>query len=209
MLHHRKQLQVSVAHVPGVGNQLLSQLAVGEEGIVRVRRCLLLLPGPQMHLVDVHGRGGLPIFLGGAPAAVPPMVAVQRHNPGGGAGADFVGEPKGVGFIQNLTVPGGDAVFVELALCCRDNAGVDPGGTLGGEWGPLPAVEVADDGDGSHLGTPDCESDTAGHRMGTKEPIAVIVGPLVEQVELFLGQSRISYTHNGPFRGASPCCIIP
>ena len=155
VLRDGQQLHMGVAHLPAVlrqggGNDLV----IGEDLI------LLLAPGAQVHLIDVHGTGAQVGLLPFAhPGFVRPGVAGDVPDLGAGGGARLRVEGEGVRLQHGAAVRAGDGVFVNGAVFqALDLRAPDPvdvplhGGGAGG-----PAVEIPHHGHGPGVGRPDPE----------------------------------------------------
>ena len=170
-------LDVGVAHVLDVGNELVGEVvvavhdaALGGElvagarvGAVRARLALRLVsvatPAAEVHLEDVERlgehvtpRAGLEV------GVVAPLVAGQVKGARGGAGRHLGVGAVRVGLVELLAGSGLDEVLVEDALLDAGNKALPDAARLSGgkRRGPLiPAVEVADDVDALDVGRPD------------------------------------------------------
>ena len=113
VLGGRQELDVGVAHLCDVGDELLGELAVSVVGAVGVP-----LPGAQMHLVGRHrGVEGGPGFASFHPGGVVPLVARGVVDDGGRAWKLLGAEAEGVGLQrQEFAVRAEDLVLVHLAL---------------------------------------------------------------------------------------------
>ena len=155
MLGDGHQLHVGEAHLLDVGHQVLGYVPVREE--LPLPRPA---PGAQVDLIDVEGllvdRVLLPPV---QPAPVPPCIAAQLIELGGGTGPGLGVEGIGIGFEQHPAVRRLHGVLVEVVLPePGDKAlpdaplqrfhGVAPGN---------PLVEIAHHRHGRRVGRPDPE----------------------------------------------------
>ena len=180
MLHDGQHLDVGVAHLAHVVDELDRQVVIGVvlaalrgerihgAGVVAVlvrlalRLVAVAAPAAQMDLVDVQGFlhvvGGV---AGVHPGLVAPLVALDVHQARCGARDLLAPEPVGVGLVEELAVVRLDDVLIEVAL---GEPGHEPlPQTARGKLVELvrldvPVVEVADDGDACDFGRPDAEA---------------------------------------------------
>ena len=177
MLREGQDLDVRVAHLLYVGDELLREVIVGVEGAalcgegvagagpgaVLARLALGLvavaLPAAQVHLEDVE-RALEHRALGtlGHPLLVLPGIARDIDSAGGGSRGQLGKEGVRVGFVELLAVVRDEEELIELT---RYDAGNDTfphiaGLGLGkGARGLVPVVEVADHVDRLHVRGPD------------------------------------------------------
>ena len=113
VLAHRQQLEVRVAHLLAVIDQLVGQLAIGQPARRIVARPL---PTAQVDFVE-RNRPLVPVGLAAVadPVVVVPVVAVADRHLRGRPRRHFGGEAEGIGLLENLVVVP-DLVLVERAL---------------------------------------------------------------------------------------------
>ena len=140
MLGDGEQLHMGEAHLLHVGHQILADIPVGEHLVVGGAP-----PGTQMYFINIQrfliDGVALPVV---HPALVPPLVAGEIVQFGGGAGTGLGVEGVGVGLGQHPAVPGVDGVLIIIILlqagqkCLPDTALQRTHGVVG----VVPAVKV-------------------------------------------------------------------
>ena len=204
VLHHRQELHVGEAHLLDVVGEGGSELPVGQEaaGLGGVAA-----PGAEVHLVGRAGRGErLALAPCPHPLTVSPRV-VEAPDDGAGARRRLVAEGEGVGLVDLVpAVAGGHVVLVhgpgahprhealEEARLASQAQGVAVG---------LPAIELAHDRHPRRPRRPDREGRPvlalARRRVRAELQVRAVVGPLVEEVDVLVGEHRA-----GALRPSSP-----
>ncbi|MNS29231.1 hypothetical protein D3C72_612260 [compost metagenome] len=193
VLGDRQQLDVGVAELFDVLDQLGRHLLVRQPGAVGVR---VAHPRAQMQLVDVDGRlEGVGLGPLGHPVGVVPLVGAEVPDLGGRRGANFAREAVGVGLLHAVVVDlRADAVLVDRARLHAGDEGLPDAraGLLHGVGVPLPLVEVADHRDLGRVRRPDREV-RARHavelaRVRAQLLVGAVVGAFGQQVDVELGQ---------------------
>ena len=166
----RHDLDVGVAHVLHVGQELVRELPVGKA----------LLPAAQMALVDVHGaREG--VLQARQIPFVGPGIGIRVVDQG--AGAPVFGHAGiGVRLQNDGTVGAGHYIFILLiGLGVLDDGLPQPvGPTPGGVLGVAPAVEVPGHGDEPGVGRPDDETEAPLRPMAAQKLIGADASALIK-----------------------------
>ena len=221
VLHHRQELHVRVAHVPHIGDQRVGDLLISEHPPV-----VGPPPGAQVHLVDVQGQGvGVPLRPGRHPVRVPPHIAVQVAEPGGGVGPLLHLKAVRVGPVVPGAVGPLDGILVSLDLLRRVGIGVAGRIGRGVEGGglhlahpdavllpphrasaPVPAAELADQGDRPGIGRPEGEAPhglfARAGRVRAQHPVSIPAGPTMKG-RPFLRRRRCVLHNHTSFRPSS------
>ena len=177
MLHDRHELDVGVAHLADVVDELLGKVVVAVvgpslsweriarsgPGAVRARLALRLvsvpLPAAQMHLEDVERTlADVRLGTGVEPRPVLPGVGVDLGGTRGGAARHLGVEGVGVGLVELAPVLELEEILVELAELGAGNKALPDaagGRLLERARGLVPAVEVADDVHAADVRRPD------------------------------------------------------
>ena len=129
MLHHGEQLDMGVAHVQHIGNQLVGRLAVGQHAaglILAVAHQTvahlggaLPPPGTQVHLIDVHGAAlTIPCDAAAHPVRILPGIALQVVQAGGGVRTVLHREAEWVSLLMPCAVraKNGELIGFQLLL---------------------------------------------------------------------------------------------
>ena len=156
ILHDGQQLDVGVAHLGDVGDQLVGQL-----GVVVGQAALLHLPAAGVHLVDVHRPvDDVRLLLGALPCRIVPDKTVQVIDLAAVRGAGLGVERIGVSLVDEVARTGGHAVFVYVIfLHARDEQlpygiAVHLAHRVAARF---PTIEIAYHADGRRVRCPDAE----------------------------------------------------
>jgi len=147
------QLHVGEAHLLDIGHQVLGYVPVREE--LPLPRPA---PGPQVDLIDVEGLLVDRIFLPPVqPAPVPPLIASQFIELGGGTGPGLSVKGVRIGLEQHPAVRRLHGVLVEVVLPEPGNKALPdaPLHLLQGVAAGDPLVEIAHHRHGRRMGRPD------------------------------------------------------
>jgi len=194
VLGHRHQLQVRVAHLAGIGDQLIRQFAVGEKGVP-----VLAPPRAEMHLVDRHrALEGAPRRARAHPRLVAPLVPVQVGHDRRRAGAQLRVESVRIGLLDVVAVrPRAQVVFVRLAHAHAGDEQLPDAAVrviAHGMHARVPAVEAADHahavGVGRPHGEPHARHTVQSVRVRAELLVALQVAALAEQVQVIIGEHR-------------------
>ena len=164
MLHHGQEFQMRIAHVQGVGDQLIGDFRVSEgtpfftaAGPAAV--AALAPPGAEMNFIDVDRRGHrVPVLPLRHPSGVGPLVLRDIAQHGGRSGMMFHAGCVGVSLETPLPVLPQDSVFV-----CQERSGTK---TRGGELRCPEAVIFADHGIGFAVPSVEFSRDADTLRVG-------------------------------------------
>ena len=157
MLHDGEQLDVRVAQLFHVGNELVGYFAVGEPAVAFLGNAA---PGAEMDFVDGQRRLE-PVFLGATrhPRRVSPGIVVKARDDRTGVRPELGAKAVGIGFErQDRTIRRDDLVFVNRAFV---ELGREEFPNAGGAarahqvHAAVPAIEVADDADAARARRPD------------------------------------------------------
>ena len=185
MLHHRQQLNVGIAHVLHIGDQLLRQLAVGKGVAVRISP-----PGAGVHLINVHRTvvyRGVLFFM--QPFFVPPAVTADFQHFGCRAGAGLLMNAAGVTFIHGFPVSAHDVVFIAgVRFHMLESAGEYAAlQTVHGLSRRIPVIKIADQRHRAGSGSPYPEGIAVVSGIVTPQPaVAMAVRPLGKPAYLLL-----------------------
>ena len=177
VLGEGQDLDVGVAHLADVVHELDGEVVVGVEGAalrgegvagtgpgavlagLALRLVAVALPAAQVHLKDVErALKHVALGAGAHPGGVCPLVAGEVRRAGGSSRRQLREERVGVRLVEALARGGLYDVLVELTCGDAGNEALPDaaGGGAGEAIGVLvPVVELADDGDGAHVGGPD------------------------------------------------------
>ena len=156
ILGHRHELDMGVAHLLDVGDQLLSQLVIGEGIAVGI-----LSPGACVNLIDIEGVLKMVVFhLVLVPSFIIPLILVVVVDDGSVVGTGLGMERERIGF-EDLLKPGG--LYTILVDRCLAEVG-DPAfphaafrDLVHMVCHLIPAVEIADNGYSQRVGRPYAE----------------------------------------------------
>ena len=158
-LRHRHQLDVSIAHVRDIIDELVGEFEVAEKAIPVVEATF---PRTEMDLVDRHGAvvgiGFCPLR---HPVAVFPLVAIQVVNDARGLGSVLGEKGKGITLHEEIATRSDEFEFVVIAGDeVRDEDLPDPVVIAHRVDTTVPAVEVTNDADPVGIGRPDGEGNS-------------------------------------------------
>src|SRR5215208_113001 len=192
MLGRWQKLDVGVAHLGDVGDQLLGELRIGVVGAVGVPP-----PGAQMHLVGSHRgvEGGLALAFF-HPCGVGPLVVSYAVDYRGCAREPLGAKTEGVCFPgQEIPVWAFDLILVECALPhLRDKDLPHPGRWVLAHDVPssVPEVEVSDHRDAPGVRGPNGEARACGafelYRVRPELFVDSEVVALAEEVKVLLAE---------------------
>ena len=115
MLHYRQQFHMGIPHVRQVRDQLIGNFRVGKQRFV-----LVPPPGPQMHLIDIHGAMvRVPLGPLGHPGLILPGIAGKIAEHGGGIRPQLHAETIGIGLLMPGAVLSLNCIFIHQQLFCR------------------------------------------------------------------------------------------
>src|SRR5215469_7904608 len=201
VLHHRQEFDVSESQLADVFGEAGSDFAIGERAVVFFGNTH---PGAEVDFIDcLRSTQGIALGAPADPLLVLPLVG-EIPNYRRGTRRFFVPEGDGVGLVDAVSVAiGFNVEFVKVTrLCVGNEALPDPRGSARMQavrFG-IPAVEAADDGNRTRVGSPDAEDHAClavgGVWMGAHLVVNAVVAALVKQVEIlvgekFRGESRI------------------
>ena len=206
---------MGVAHLADVVHELHGEVIIGVEGAtlcgegvagtgpgavlagLTLRLVAVALPAAQVHLKDVERTlEHVALGAGAHPGGVGPLIAGEVRRAGGRSRRQLREERVGVCLVEALARGGLYDVLIELTC---DNAGNKalPDASSGGAGevvGALvPVVELADDGDGAHVGGPNGKVVTVlavGVRGGVASELLVAAVPLAcaKEVQVVVAQ---------------------
>ena len=186
ILGHGHELDVGVAHLLDIGDQLVGELVVIKGVAVGI-----LAPGACVNLIDVEGvLKVIVLHLILIPSLVVPLILVIIVDDGSVVGAGLGMEREGIG-LEDLLKPGGlYAILIDRRLAEVRNPNF-PNAAFGdfvhvvGHL--IPSVKVADNGNGQSVGSPYAEHGSlyAVHPkiMGAEEIINAYRITAVEQIK--------------------------
>ena len=158
MLGDGQQLDVGIAHLEDVGDQLVRQFAIAVG-----HTFFLGAPAAKMQLVDIDGRvDGVGGAAGLLPGLVLPLVALQPVDLAAVGGAGLGVEGVGVGLEQQVVGRRGDAVFVHIIFPDARDKCLPDAAVLQGVHGVAaghPAVEIPHHAHCLCVGGPGAEDD--------------------------------------------------
>ena len=183
VFHHRQHLDMGVAHIEHIGDQLIRQLLIGQRTAVRI-------PPPRrgVYLVNIDRAviDRLP-FLFLLPCGVLPLVAVQIVHLGRRARTRLKMIGVGVGLHVHRAVVPRDRIFINVVLRKpRDLAFPDAVPAAGQRMAcGVPFVEIADDRHRLGMGRPHTKHMPAARGGMTSHPV-IRTKPHVAVNRLFL-----------------------
>ncbi len=195
MLHDREQLDVRVAKLFDIRDQLVGKLAVTEPAIVLLGEAA---PGTEMDFVN--GDGGLePIFLCALrnPIGVVPLIGVEPGDDGASIGPKLGAKAVGIGFErEDVAVRPDDFVFVDGSFRnFREKNFPDTRRTprAHGMDATVPAIEIANDAHAPGAGSPNSEVNATeafeGNEMSAEFFVGVVMAAFAHEVQIELAEN--------------------
>ena len=193
VFHDRQELDMGVAHILDVGDELRGQLF-----IIQVAAVVVPLPGSGVDLVDIDrpADGGL-LCHAGAVGAVMPAEAVRRVDDAGGLRQRAAAVAVGIGLVDRPAGAALHAVFIGLSLFGVGGDGF-PHTAVQLPHGKIlcvPEIKITDDMDGRSVRRPDTEHIAA----PVFQPVAAEIPVCIRSrfcLESF--QKRCKLLHPGP-----------
>ena len=194
MLRDRQQLDMGEPHVGDVGDELLRQLVIGQEGVIP-----LAPPRAEMHFVDRHGAApGIGIRPPGDVSLVAPREVVRARHDRSSRWPHLAAKAEGIRLEWcKIAARADDLVFVDGSFpeARRENlpnAAIHP--LAHGVAAPVPFIEVAHDGDALGLRRPNGEQNAihafVGDRMRAQAFIKPLMRPFDKQVIIERTENR-------------------
>ena len=198
VLGNPHELDVGVAHVLHVFRQGPGQIAIGVKAVVIAAR--MPHPGTRMAFVDGHGAFVVGIVCRSPfhPVVVRPLEALDGRDAGCRSRTQLGRRRVRVGLVEFPSVAGIYEELVQLALGRLRYEELENAHILRRQadhvmTGLVPAVKLADHGDGSRMGRPHVKPDPLASglvRPGMSPQLAedVVVGPLAEEIHIQPGK---------------------
>ena len=155
IFHDGQQLDMRIAHILDIGNQLRRKLL-----IIEIAAVFMPFPRACVDLVDIDRAFDRGLLCGaGTIERVMPLEAVRRIDHAGGVRQRAAAVPVRVGLVDCAAVRAGHAVFICLPGLCVDRDGL-PYALRDLPHGKIlcvPEIEVADDAHRLRVRRPDAE----------------------------------------------------
>ena len=155
IFHDGQQLDMRIAHILDIGNQLRRKLL-----IIEIAAVFMPFPRACVDLVDIDRTFDRGLLCGaGTIERVMPLEAVRRIDHAGGVRQRAAAVCVGIGLVDYAAVRAGHAVFIGLSCLRIDGDGLPYAlrDLLHGKILRIPEIKVADDAYGLRVRRPDAE----------------------------------------------------
>src|SRR5258708_987119 len=194
MLHDGQQLDMRVAEIFDVGNQLVAEFSIAKPAIMILRD-----PPPRTEMDFVDGNSRLePVSLRAArePIGVLPFMVIEVGNDRAGVWAKLGAEGVGIGFErENVAVWADDLILVDGAFVEFGNEDFPQAGRATSAHrmdAAVPAVEISPYADALSAGGPNGEVNAPdafdGNHISAEFFVSVVVPPFAHQIQIKLAE---------------------